>query len=98
MAWLTAEEVADRYRITVKGLLKQRSEDRLPGSLGKRVGKRVLWSPSDLDRFDGVPETFGADHAMVLELQAANKLLRKISKSLDTVALYLTQAEESIEE
>lgn len=87
--WMTAEETADRYRITVKGLQKQRAEGREPGSLGKRIGKRVLWASEELDRFDGA-ETFGADHATVLELQAATKLLRKISASLDTVVWYLT--------
>ena len=53
MPWLTADETAARYRITPKGLLKQRTEGRLPGSLGKRVGKRVLWASEDLDAHDG---------------------------------------------
>ena len=77
MPWLTADETATRYRITVKGLLKQRTEGRLPGSLGKRVGKRVLWASEDLDRHDHPEETpvaythesdsFGALHALILE-------------------------------
>lgn len=78
MPWMTAEETADRYRITVKGLLKQRSEDRAPGSLGKRVGKRVLWSSEDLDNFDGGGQTFGAMAALVLEVRGINKRLDQI--------------------
>lgn len=96
MAWMTADETADRYRITVKGLLKQRKEDRPPGSLGKRIGKRLLWSAVELDAFDGL-ESLGAEDAMVLELQAANKLLRKMTGQLQTISLYLERAEKRLE-
>lgn len=77
MPWLTTEETADRYRISVSGLLKQRRENRKPGALGRRVGKRVLWASEDLDAYDGhqEPETFGALHALVLEARGINKRL-----------------------
>ena len=79
MSWMTAEEVADRYRISVKGLLKQRSENRMPGSLGRRVGKRVLWASEDLNSYDN-PEAhdheLGTLDALVLEMRGVNKRLR----------------------
>lgn len=80
MSWLTAEETADRYRITVSGLLKQRREGRNPGALGRRVGKRVLWASEELDAFDGheEPESFGALHALVLEARGINKRLDRL--------------------
>lgn len=78
MPWMTTEETADRYRITVKGLLKQRSESRPPGSLGKRVGKRVLWASEDLDAFDGNEQGIGVMNALVLEIRGINKRLDRI--------------------
>lgn len=91
--YMTADETAARYRITVKGLLKQRSEGRLPGSLGKRVGKRVLWASEELDVFDAMedgsntiyapPESFGALHALVLETRGVNKRLDKLLAAVE---------------
>ena len=78
MPWLTASEVADRYRITISGLSKQRTEGRTPGALGKRVGKRVLWASEELDAFDGQGHPFGAMDALVLEVRGINKRLDKL--------------------
>lgn len=94
--WLTAEETAARYRIGVKGLLNQRLEGRLPGSLGKRVGKRILWASEDLDAFDGreEPENFGALHALVLEARGINKRLDAIHKELVSQRLTVEETED----
>ena len=80
--YLTSQEVADRYRVSVSAVMKQRAEGRAPGSLGKRIGKRLLWSPQDLDAFDGGEqgETFGALHALVLEVRGVNKRLDELIK------------------
>jgi len=45
---LTSEEVAERYRVTPAALWTQRHRGEAPGSLGMRLGRRLLWDPEDL--------------------------------------------------
>lgn len=95
---LTIDEVAEYLRMTPQAVQKTRERGQEPGSLGFRRGRKLLWRRTDLEAWIDGPETFDADHAVVLELQAATKLLRKISSSLDTVVWYLAHAEETIKE
>lgn len=74
MQFLTIEDVADRYRVTPSAIQKQRAEGKPPGIFGRRVGKRILWAPQDLDRWDGL-EVFGALDALVLEMRGMNRRL-----------------------
>jgi len=48
---LTLEETAKYLRLTPGALYTQRYRREKPGALGIRVGKRILFRPSDLDRF-----------------------------------------------
>lgn len=48
---LTVKEVADYFRLTPSALYVQRHRGERPGSLGIRVGKRILYRPSDLDQY-----------------------------------------------
>lgn len=47
--YLTAEEVAEMYRLTVSALYTQRHRREAPGSLGAKVGRKLLWRQSELD-------------------------------------------------
>lgn len=47
--YLTAEEVASMYRLTVSALYTQRHRGEAPGSLGAKVGRKLLWRQSELD-------------------------------------------------
>lgn len=46
---LTIEEVADLLRTTPTALYSSRHRREAPGALAVRVGKRLLWRPSDLE-------------------------------------------------
>ncbi len=48
-AYLTAEEVAAMYRLTVSALYTQRHRREAPGSLAVKVGRKLLWRQSELD-------------------------------------------------
>ena len=48
---LTVEETAAYLRLTPGALYTQRSRREKPGALGIRVGRRVLFRPSDIDSF-----------------------------------------------
>ena len=47
--YLTADEVAVMYRFTVSALYTQRHRQEAPGSLGVKVGRKLLWRQSELD-------------------------------------------------
>ena len=48
-SYLTAREVAEQYRLTVSALYTQRHRREAPGSLGVKVGRKLLWRQSELD-------------------------------------------------
>jgi hypothetical protein len=48
---LTLGETAVYLRLTPAALYAQRYRREKPGALGIRVGRRVLFRPSDIDRF-----------------------------------------------
>ena len=48
---LTLKEAADFLRLTPGALYSQRYRGEEPGALGIRVGKKLLYRPSDIDRF-----------------------------------------------
>lgn len=48
---LTVEETASYLRLTPGALYTQRYRREKPGMLGIRVGRRILFRPSDIDRF-----------------------------------------------
>ena len=48
---LTLEETAEYLRLTPGALYTQRYRREKPGVLGIRVGRRVLFRPSDIDHF-----------------------------------------------
>jgi hypothetical protein len=48
---LTLEETAEYLRLTPGALYTQRYRCEKPGALGIRVGRRILYRPSDIDRF-----------------------------------------------
>ena len=48
---LTIEETAEYLRLTPGALYTQRYRREKPGSLGVRIGRRILYRPSDIDRF-----------------------------------------------
>jgi hypothetical protein len=48
---LTLEETAEYLRLTPGALYTQRYRREKPGVLGIRVGRRVLFRPSDIDGF-----------------------------------------------
>ena len=57
---LTLKEAADYLRLTPGALYSQRYRGEKPGALGTRVGKKLLYRPSDIDRFldERLAETF----------------------------------------
>lgn len=48
---LTLDETAAYLRMTPGALYTQRYRREKPGSLGIRVGKKILFRPTDIDRF-----------------------------------------------
>ncbi|HUP15638.1 MAG TPA: helix-turn-helix domain-containing protein [Acidimicrobiia bacterium] len=48
---LTLKEAADYLRLTPSALYTQRYRGEKPGALGIRVGRKVLYRPSDIERF-----------------------------------------------
>ena len=48
---LTVNEIAEYLRLTPGALYTQRYRGEKPGALGIRVGKKILYRPSDIDRF-----------------------------------------------
>jgi hypothetical protein len=48
---LTLEETAEYLRLTPRALYNQRYRGEEPGALGIRVGRRILYRPSDIDHF-----------------------------------------------
>ena len=48
---LTLKEAADYLRLTPGALYSQRYRGERPGALGIRVGKKLLYRSSDIDRF-----------------------------------------------
>ncbi|HZD23735.1 MAG TPA: helix-turn-helix domain-containing protein [Acidimicrobiia bacterium] len=48
---LTLQEAADYLRLTPSALYSQRYKGEEPGTLGIRVGKKILYRPADINRF-----------------------------------------------
>ncbi len=48
---LTVQETAEYLRLTPGALYTQRYRGEKPGALGIRVGRKILYRPSDIDRF-----------------------------------------------
>lgn len=48
---LTLKEAADYLRLTPSALYTQRYRGEKPGALGIRVGRKILYRPSDIERF-----------------------------------------------
>ncbi len=48
---LTVQEVAEYLRLTPSALYTQRHRGEKPGVLGIRVGRKLLFRPSDIDQF-----------------------------------------------
>ncbi len=48
---LTLKETAEYLRLTPGALNTQRHRGEKPGALGIRVGRKILYRPSDIDRF-----------------------------------------------
>lgn len=48
---LTVQETAEYLRLTPGALYMQRHRGEKPGALGIRVGRKVLFRSSDIDRF-----------------------------------------------
>lgn len=48
---LTLQEIAEYLRLTPGALYTQRYRGEKPGVLGIRVGRKILFRPSDIDRF-----------------------------------------------
>jgi len=48
---LTLKETAEYLRLTPGALYTQRHRGEKPGALGIRVGRKILYRPSDIDRF-----------------------------------------------
>lgn len=46
---LTVEEVAEVLRTTPSALYSSRHRGEAPGALAVRVGRRLLWRPTDLE-------------------------------------------------
>ena len=62
---LTIKETAEYLRLTPGALYTQRYRREKPGALGIRVGRKILFRPSDIDRFldERLSEAeFGTDH------------------------------------
>lgn len=58
---LTLTEAADYLRLTPNAMYSQRHRGEKPGTLGIRVGRKVLYRLSDIDRF--LNDQFGeTDH------------------------------------
>lgn len=48
---LTVDEVATILRVKPGAIYMQRHRGEAPGSLGIRIGRRILFRPGDLDQF-----------------------------------------------
>jgi hypothetical protein len=48
---LTLKEAADYLRLTPAALYTQRHRGHKPGALGIRVGRKILYRPSDINRY-----------------------------------------------
>lgn len=48
---LTIKEAAEYLRLTPGALYTQRYRGVKPGALGIRIGRKILFRPSDIDRF-----------------------------------------------
>lgn len=48
---LTLKETADYLRLTPAALYTQHHRGEKPGALGMRVARKILFRPSDIDRF-----------------------------------------------
>lgn len=48
---LTLKEAADYLRLTPSAMYTQRHRGEKPGALGIRVGRKILYRPSDINRF-----------------------------------------------
>ncbi|MCH8990865.1 MAG: helix-turn-helix domain-containing protein [Acidobacteria bacterium] len=59
---LTLKETADYLRLTPGALYSQRYRGEKPGALGIRVGRKILYRPTDIDRFldERLAETYAA--------------------------------------
>ncbi len=59
---LTLKETADYLRLTPGALYSQRYRGEKPGALGIRIGRKILYRPTDIDRFldERLAETYAA--------------------------------------
>jgi predicted DNA-binding transcriptional regulator AlpA len=97
-SFLTIEEVAAKYDMTVAQIYESRRRKEFPGALGHRRGKRVLWVLSELDTWGKDGTINDPNVAMVRTLSAIEKLLAKQNAQISTAVVYLQRAVELFEE
>jgi predicted DNA-binding transcriptional regulator AlpA len=69
---LTVEEVAELLRTTRSALYSSRHRKEAPGFLGIKVGRRLLWRPSDLEHW--LDESGPADqHPQAMQVVAPSQ-------------------------
>ena len=90
-AMWTTEQVADHLGLTVEAVYQSRREQRYPGNLGVRRGRRLMFDPDHIANPPTQETTTDPLVAALWEIKGVRKVVNKIDREVQALRAHLAQ-------
>lgn len=90
-AMWTTQQVADHLGLTVEEVYRSRREQRFPGNLGVRRGRRLMFDPDHIANPPTQESTTDPAVAALWEIQGVRKVVNKIDREVQALRAHLAQ-------
>lgn len=87
----TTQQVADHLGLTVEEVYRSRREQRFPGNLGVRRGRRLMFDPDHIANPPTQESTTDPAVAALWEIQGVRKVVNKIDREVQALRAHLAQ-------
>lgn len=87
----TTEQVADHLGITVEAVYQSRREQRFPGNLGVRRGRRLMFDPDHIANPPTPESTSDPMVAALWEIKGVRKIVNKIDRDIQALRAHLAE-------
>lgn len=87
----TTQQVADHLGLTVEEVYRSRREQRFPGNLGVRRGRRLMFDPDHITNPPTQESTTDPAVAALWEIQGVRKVVNKIDREVQALRAHLAQ-------
>lgn len=90
-AMWTTQQVADHLGLTVEEVYRSRREQRFPGNLGVRRGRRLMFDPDHITNPPTQESTTDPLVAALWEIKGVRKVVNKIDREVQALRAHLAQ-------